>query len=172
MYQTPEDFQEERRRRVLYLIFAAGLGVAALICAVLGYFVFIPESSLVRLGPEDRFATADSAPVDVAVKQLNISELIPNRPTLSEDIIFVVRDRGTFRAFLGTDPSSGCFLSWQAAEQLFMDRCAQHSYGFTGRNTNQLATGTTRPVNMVELPVRVENGILFAEDRFLHRDVR
>ncbi len=172
MYQTEQDFREERRRRFLYVKFAISISVAAVICAVLSYFVFIPESSLVRLGPEERFATAGSTPVDIAVKQLSISELIPNRPTLSEDIIFIVQDRGAFRAFLGTDPSSGCFLSWQAAEQLFMDSCAQHSYGFTGRNTNQLATGTTRPVNMVELPVRVENGVLFAEDRFLHRDIR
>jgi hypothetical protein len=172
MYQTEQDIREERRRRLLYIIFALGMGLAVVICGVVGFLAFLPESSLVRLGPEERFAEAATEPVDVAVKQLSISELIPNRPTLSEDVIFVIRDRGTLRAFLGTDPSSGCFLSWQADQQLFVDSCAQHSYGFTGRNTNQVAIGTTRPVNMVELPVRIQDGILFVEDRFLRRDIR
>jgi hypothetical protein len=172
MYQTEYDIREERRRRLLYVIFAAGMGTAALICAILGFLAFLPQPDLVRLGSEERFTTAETMPVHVAVKQLNISELIPNRPTLSQDVIFVVRDRGTLRAFLGTDPSSGCFLSWQADRQLFVDSCAQHSYGITGRNTNQIATQTTHPVNMVELPVQIKEGILFVEDRFLRRDVR
>lgn len=172
MYQTDYDIREERRRRLLYLVFAVGTGLAVVICGVVGFFAFLPASSFVRLGPEERFATAETAPVDVAVKQLSISEMIPNRPALSQDVIFVVRDRGTLRAFLGTDPSTGCFLSWQADRQLFVDSCAQQSYEFTGRNTNQLATGTTRPVNMVEMPVQVKDGILFVEDRFLRRDIR
>ena len=96
MYQTEQDLREERRRRVLYLIFAISIGVTAVICAVLSYFVFIPESSLVRLGPEERFATAGSTPVDVAVKKLSIFELIPNRPTHSEDIIYFVMNRMTY----------------------------------------------------------------------------
>jgi hypothetical protein len=172
MYQTEHDIREERRRRLLYIIFGLGVGVAVLICAVVGFLAFLPQSALVRLGPEKRFATAGTTPIDVPVKQLSISELIPNRPALSQDVIFIVRDRGALRAFLGTDPSSGCFLSWQVDQQLFVDACAQHSYGFTGRNTNQLATGTSRPVNMVELPVQVKDGILFVEDRFLRRDLR
>ena len=172
MYQTEQDIREERRRRLLYLVFALGTGAAVVICAVVGFLAFLPQSDLVRLGPEERFATAESAPVDVPVERLGISGLIPNRPSLSEDVIFVVRDRGTLRAFLGIDPSSGCFLSWQNAQQLFVDSCAQHSYGFTGRNTNQLATETTRPVNMVELPVQVTDGVVFVEDRFLRRDLR
>ena len=53
-----------------------------------------------------------------------------------------------------------------------MDRCAQRSYGITGRNTNQLTIGTTRPANMVELPVAVRDGVLFVEDRILRRDLR
>jgi hypothetical protein len=136
------------------------------------FTLLAPTTPLVRLGPESRFATAVDKPVDVAVKQLQTSKLIPNRPSLSEDIIFVVRDAGAFRAFLGTDPVSGCFLSWRTAEQLFMDGCAQRSYGFTGRNTDQLTIGRSRPSNMVELPVTIRNGVLFVEDRILRRDLR
>ncbi len=172
MYQSADDLQDERRRRYLYLVFAIGMGLAAIICGVLFFAMLAPGTPLVRLGPESRFARAGERPVDVPVKQLQTSMLIPNRPTLSEDIIFVVREDGAFRAFLGTDPVSGCFLSWQVAEQLFMDRCAQRSYGITGRNTNQLTIGTTRPANMVELPVAVRDGVLFVEDRILRRDLR
>lgn len=172
MYQSSADFQEERRRRRLYLVFAIGMGITAVICSVLGFAVLAPATPLVRLGPESRFDTARERPVDVAVKQLSTSKLIPNRPTLSEDLVFVIRDAGTFRAFLGTDPSSGCFITWRAAEEVFTDNCAQHSYGFTGRNTNQLSINGSRPVNMVELPVTVRNGVVFVEDRILKRDIR
>ena len=172
MYQSPNDFQDEIRRRRLYLVFAAGMGVAALICGFLFLAMLAPSSRTVRLGPESKFAVADDRPVDIAVKQLETSKLIPNRPSLSEDIIFVVRDAGTFRAFLGTDPVSGCFLAWRGDEHVFVDACAQHSYGFTGRNTDQLTTRGKRPVNMVELPVTIQNGVLFVEDRILRRDLR
>lgn len=172
MDQLPREYRDERQRRRLYAIFTVGMLTAAAICAVLGFLVLAPSTPLVRLGAESRFVSADDRPVDIAVKQLGISRLIPNRPTLSEDIIFVVRDRGAFRAFLGTDPTSGCFISWQEARQLFVDNCAQHSYGFTGRNTNQLATATSRPVNMVELPVTVEDETLYVQDRILRRDIR
>lgn len=172
MYQTERDIREERTRRLLYILFAISTLVAVVICGVVGFFAFLPETVLVQLGPEQRFAAAATEPVDIAVKQLAISKLIPNRPTLSEDVVFVVNDRGTLRAFLGTDPSSGCFLSWQEAQQLFVDACAQNSYGITGRNTNQIATGTTQPINMVEMPVQNNNGVIFVEDRFLRRDIR
>lgn len=172
MYETTTDFREERRRRLLYLVFAFGMGAAAIICLVLAYVVFAPSNRLVRLGSESRFVGAADEPVDVPVRQLETSKLIPTRPTLSDDVIFVVRDQNGFRAFLGTDPASGCFLSWQTAEQHFVDNCEQHTYGFTGRNTNQLATGTSRPTNMVELPVQVQDGVLFVEDRILRRDIR
>ena len=148
------------------------MGLAAIICAILLYVVLLPGTTLVRLGPESRFTEADAQPVDIAVKQLRTSELIPNRPSLSEDVIFVVLDAGVFRAFLGTDPQSGCFLSWNVEEQLYRDACAQESYGFTGRNTDQLTTAESRPVNMVELPVTLRDGVLFVEDRILHRDLR
>ena len=172
MYHSLDDFQDERRRRALYLVFTAGLTIAAAICAVLGFLVLTPAQPLVRLGPERKFAAAGDRPVDIAVKRLETSKLIPNRPSLSEDVIFVVRHAGEFRAFLGTDPSSGCFLSWQVAEQVYTDACGQHSYGFTGRNTNQLRTSASRPINMVELPVTIRDGIVYVEDRILRRDIR
>ncbi len=172
MYQSPRELRGERRRRWLYLFFAFGMIAAAVICAVLGFLIITPGTLLVRLGPTAKFSSAGDQPVDVAVKELQVSRLIPNRPTLSDDVIFVVREGGDFRAFLGTDPSSGCFLSWRAAEQLFKDSCAQHSYGFTGRNTDQLTTATSRPVNMVELPITVKGGVLFVEDRILRRDIQ
>jgi hypothetical protein len=172
MYQTSAEQRDEARRRLLYLIFALGMGAAVVICLVLAVVAWAPRTDLIRLGRESRFAEAVDHPVDVEIKQLEVSKLIPNRPTLSEDVVFVVRDRGDYRAFLGTDPSSGCFLSWRGEEQLFRDSCAQNSYGFTGRNTNQVATGTTRPINMVELPVMLRNGVLFVEDRILRRDIR
>ena len=172
MYQAYDDSPQERRRRYLYIVFAAGMALSAAICAVLMYVILLPGAPLVRLGPESRFAGATARPVDVAVRQLRTSELIPNRPTLSDDVVFVVRDAGVFRAFLGVDPQSGCFLSWSLERQLYVDACALQSYGFTGRNTDQLTTADSRPVNMVELPVTVQDGVLFVEDRILRRDLR
>lgn len=172
MYQSPKELRNERRRRQLYLFFAFAVITAAVVCGLLGFLMLTPRTPLVRLGPTSKFGSAGDQPVDVAVQELEISHLIPNRPTLSDDVIFVVRDGADFRAFLGIDPSSGCFLSWRAAEQLFRDSCNQHSYGFTGRNTDQLTTTTIRPVNMVELPVTVRADGLFAEDRILRRDLR
>jgi hypothetical protein len=172
MYQSPKELRDERRRRQLYLFFAFALIVAAVVCGVLGFLMLTPHTPLVRLGPTSKFGSAGDQPVDVAVQELEISHLIPNRPALSDDVIFVVRDGADFRAFLGIDPSSGCFLSWRAAEQIFRDSCNQHAYGFTGRNNDQLTTTTTRPVNMVELPVTVRADGLFVEDRILRRDLR
>jgi hypothetical protein len=172
MYQSANDLREERRRRQLYLVFGTAVVIAVAICAVLGFTMLTPGVALVRLGPENRFGSAADRPVDVAVRQLETSKLIPNRPTLSEDVVFVVRQTDGYRAFLGTDPSSGCFLAWRTEEQVYVDACGQHSYGFTGRNTNQLTTTSSRPVNMVELPVVVQDGVLFVEDRILHRDIR
>lgn len=172
MYQSPRELRDERRRHHLYFFFAFSVVTAAVVCGVLGFLMLTPRTPLVRLGPTSNFGSAGEQPVDVAVQELDVSRLIPNRPTLSDDVIFVVRDGGEFRAFLGIDPSSGCFLSWRTAEQLFRDSCNQHSYGFTGRNTDQLTTTTTKPVNMVELPVTVRADGLFVEDRILHRDLR
>lgn len=172
MYQQPADIIQERRRRLLYLVFSLGMGAALVICAVLGYLVMAPDTPVVRLGSEGKFTGAAEAPVHVPVKRLGISRLIPNRPSLSEDVIFVVRDRDRFRAFLGTSPSSGCFLTWRTAEEVFADTCGSDTYGFTGRNTNQLAVGANQVVNMVELPVQLRDGTLFVEDRILRRDIR
>ena len=172
MYQAQGELQDERRRRQLYAAFTISVLFAVGVCTVLGFLVLAPSTPTVRLGPAGKFANAAETPVDIAVKRLEVSKLIPNRPTLSEDVIFVVREGDAFRAFLGTDPSSGCFLSWKSAEQKFVDSCAQHSYGFTGRNTDQLATNTRKPVNMVELPVTQKAGALFVEDRILRRDIQ
>ena len=172
MYQSPQELRDERRRQRLYLFFAFAMVTAAVVCGVLGFLILTPRTPLVHLGPTSKFGSAGDQPVDVAVQELEISHLIPNRPALSDDVVFVVRDGAEFRAFLGIDPSSGCFLSWRAAEQLFRDSCNQHSYGFTGRNTDQLTTTATRPINMVELPVTVRSDGLFVEDRILRRDLR
>ncbi len=172
MYQQPADIIQERRRRLLYLVFSLGMGAALVICAVLGYLIMAPGTPVVRLGSEGKFTGAAETPVHVPVKRLGISRLIPNRPSLSEDVIFVVRDRDRFRAFLGTSPSSSCFLTWRTAEEVFADTCGSDTYGFTGRNTNQLAVGANQVVNMVELPVQLRDGTLFVEDRILRRDIR
>lgn len=163
---------DERRQRQLYALFTFSMVTAAVVCGALGFLMLMPGTAAVRLGPVSKFTGAADQPVDVAIKQLSISKLIPNRPQLSDDVVFVVREGDAYRAFLGTDPLSGCFLSWRKAEQLFRDSCGQHAYGFTGRNTDQLATATSRPINMVELPVTVKGGALFVEDRIMQRDLR
>ncbi len=172
MYRPSIELRDERRLRRLYILFTLALAATLVICATIGILLLAPSAKLVRLGAEAKFANAASEPVSVAISQLDVSQLIPNRPTLSEDVVFVVRDGVTLRAFLGTDPSNGCFLSWQQARQVFVDACQQQTYGFTGRNTNQLATARSRPIDMVELPLTIENGVLFIEDRILRRDLR
>lgn len=172
MYRSTYDERAERRRRWLYRAFAVALGLATITCMGLGGMMLMPGTSLIRLGMTSNFTSAGKAPVDIPVKQLAVSRLIPNRPALSEDVIYVVSDGRALRAFLGTDPNSGCFLSWRDREQVFADSCAQHTYGFNGRNTDQLAAAGSQPANMVELPVQVHDGVLFVEDRILRRDLR
>src|SRR5687768_5941412 len=113
MYHSPTELRDERRRRLLYGIFAFALVASALICAGVGLAMLTPDDRMIRLGAMRDFASASAEPVDIAVDQLDVSRLIPNRPSLSEDIVFVVRDNAEYRAFLGIDPPSGCFLSWR-----------------------------------------------------------
>ncbi|GAC1564079.1 MAG: hypothetical protein NVS4B8_04160 [Herpetosiphon sp.] len=163
--------RETRQRRVMYIIFAVGMLISLAICGWLFVAVAKQPIHLVRLGPLQTFKVAQ--PIDVPVKQLETSKLIPSRSNLSEDIIFVVQQTdGSFRAFLGLDPVSGCFMLWHKESREYGGSCTQTTYDINGINKNDVATGVRRPTNMVEFPTRIENNVLFLEDRILRRDIR
>ncbi len=159
------ELRAARRQRILYFVFALSLLIATVICGALFYAMSKGDVRPITLGPASRFAVGQ--PIDVAVKQLETSKLIPTRSLLSEDVIFVVKQAdGRFRAWLGVDPVAGCFLSWQADQQHYTG-CSAATYDVNGRNTDQLFTPSSQPVNMIELPTEVRDQQVFVLDQIV-----
>lgn len=171
MYQTETDFREERNRRLMYVLFTASLLISALICSAILFFVLVPRQEKRLVGGEAKFVVGKVA--EVPVERLELSKLLPNTPQWSEDIIFVVKQQdASYRAFLALDPASGCKLNWRDQEQQFIDNCSQATYSLAGRNRKGIATLSSQPQHMIELPVEVESGEVYVLDQMKVRDVR
>ncbi|MBA3945169.1 MAG: hypothetical protein H0X37_11475 [Herpetosiphonaceae bacterium] len=171
MNEYARDLREARQRQIMYGIFAVGMVASLVICVGLLYAMTRQTPKLVRLGPVTKFVAGQ--PVDVAVKELETSKLIPNRSVLSEDVIYVAKQAdGSYQALLGVDPVNGCFLSWHTDQQQYRAGCTDATYDINGLNQNRLATSTSKPVDMVALPTQVQANQLFLEDRIQHRNIR
>lgn len=171
---TSDQFDREeraaRRQRLLYIFFGLGMATSVVICAVLLFLVTKPEIKSISLGSVDRFPLG--VPIDVAVKRLETSKLIPSSAQLSEDVIYVVKQSdGSFQALLGLDPVAGCFLSWQPEQQRYIG-CTTFTYNPNGINTEQVSTSASRPANMVAFPTEVRDNVLYIKDQILRRDIR
>lgn len=165
------DMREARQRRILYFIFTLAMVTSAVICMGLLYAMGTPSPRTVALGRLERFAVG--VPVDVPVRRLETSKLIPNSSTLSEDIVYVVKQAdASYRALLAIDPTRGCLLNWQAAQRHYSGTCTTDTYTVNGLNQNQTSANGAHPTNMVELPATVRNDQVYIEDRLLRRDVQ
>lgn len=156
--------REQRRQRRALLIFLAAMTVLIGFCAVAGFRLLAPPSQLIAAGRVEDYV--DNQPRRFSVPRLKISGLIPRRDTgLSEDVIFVYRDRdGEWVGLLGVDVLSGCFLYWDAPVGLFRDvNCLGARYTPDGRYLDGSASGE-QPRPMVRLLVEVRDGLVFVRD--------
>lgn len=174
MYETEADIREERSRRLAYLAFAISMLLSVAICGGILFVVLVPAEGRRLVGAEAAFAVGEIE--EVAVKRLELTELLPNKPNWSEDIVFVIKQGdNTYRAFLGLDPLSGCKLNWR--QEVFVDDCTNTRYTIGGRNEALVMT-LSGPANqqqsaqMIELPVAIESGNVYVIDRILRRDLR
>lgn len=171
MYQTETDFREDRRRRLMYVLFTFSLLVSALICGAILFFVLVPRQEKRLVGGESSFVAGEVS--EVPVERLELSKLLPNAPQWSEDIIFVIKQQDeSYRAFLALDPSTGCKLNWRDSEQHFIDNCSQATYTLAGRNQGGVTTLSSQPQHMIELPVEVESGEVYVLDQMKVRNIR
>lgn len=168
MYETAADFREARNRRIAYIFFAVSMAVSTVICAIILFLVLAPKEGKRFVGQDATFAVG--AVVEVPVTRLELTQLLPNSPTWSEDVIFVVKQRdNSYQAFLALDPQTGCKLNWRI--DAFVDDCSQTRYTISGRNATAVTTLSSSPVHMIELPTRVEpDGKVYILDRILRRD--
>lgn len=165
------ELREARRRRILYFVFTLSLVASSVICVVLLFAMGNPPNRPIALGNVDKFTVGE--PEDVAVKQLETTKLIPNHSTLSEDVIYVVKQPdGSYRALLGMDPVHGCFLSWKKDQRRYTGPCTNVSYDVNGVNQDSLAGGGTQPSHMVALPTSIRDNVVYIEDRIERRDIR
>lgn len=174
MNPTQAELREERNRRLAYVAFAVSMILSVGICGVILFFVMVPEQGQRPLGSETAFEVGQIE--EVAVKRLELTSLLPNKPNWSEDIIFVIKQQdNSYLAFLGLDPVTGCKLNWRT--DAFVDDCSQVRYSISGRNVNYVTT-LSGPLNgqqatqMVELPVETRDGQVYVLDRQLRRDRR
>jgi hypothetical protein len=168
-YETEGDLRERRNRRLAYTLFTISMLVSSIICGAILFATLAPPEGRRLVGEQSEFVAGDVA--QVAVDRLELSQLLPNTPIWSEDIIFMVRmPDNSLRAYLALDPVSGCKLNWR--DDRFYDDCSGTAYSLTGRNQSQATTLESSPTQMIELPVELEGSQVFILDRRLIRDRR
>lgn len=168
MYYDEATLRQERTRRLLYLVFGVSMGLSLLICAVLLYFITVPREQSRLLGSASEFPVGDV--IEVAVARLEFTKTLPNAPTWSESIVYVVKQPNEgYQAFLSVDPVSGCKINWRAASKRFVDDCSNTQYTVSGRNDTGAASLSSTPQNMIEMPVEVKGDQVFVVDRMLRR---
>lgn len=174
MYATEREFREARLRRIAYVVFGVSMLLSAIICSVVLFLSLTAGNPRRLVGNEGDFVIGQVS--EVPVKRLELTQLLPNKPNWSQDIIFVIKQPdSTYRAYLGLDPQSGCKLNWRNTK--FVDSCSQASYSSSGRNVELVQTlngplNATQAAEMIELPVQVESGKVYVVDQRVRRDRR
>lgn len=154
---------DRSRRRAIRL-----LSVVLLLAAGFCFYLFI--GILNPRGQTRAIGSINEYPVGVttqrAVRKLNSSDTIQNRPEVSEDPIFVTRRAdGTWRAILAWDSQTGCIVEPQ--QTVFVDACSGRVY-----DDNGYAIGQNARLRLGSLPVEVgEDGSVVIRDQLL-RDER
>lgn len=115
----------------------------------------------------------NNVPQRFAVDKLEVSSWAKQRPEVSEDIIFVMRDQdGVWWAFLGLDMRTGCFLNWNSSEQLFVSpgdpKCLSSRYTPDGRYLDSFESSDP-PKPMARLRVEIRDSRVFVVDSLVPR---
>jgi hypothetical protein len=155
--QRTEREEREMRRAGRLLLLTMLVVVGA--CGFFLYTIIVPGRTLHLVGSIGDFAL--DQPADRAVPKLSMSSFIELRPNVSQDVVFVTREAAGWTAVLGLDIRSGCFISWNAAGQVYQDACTGRSYDRAGRNLS----GDVNELDLVRLPVEVRDGQVYVEDR-------
>lgn len=154
--------QEARREHQQRL---AMVGIGTLLVLALAVFCFVgvqivtPEQREIDAGLVTEYV--DNVPRRFEVEQLSVSLWAERRQDVSDDIIFVMREQdGTWRALLGLDMRTGCFLHWEEATQLFESpsspECLNARYTPDGRFLDGLPIGDS-PKPMAELKLEIRD---------------
>jgi hypothetical protein len=169
MYYSEAHLRNERRRRLMYLLFGASMFLTVAICSTILFLMLNPATGRREVGVPNGFTVGEVS--EVAVDRLELSRLLPNSPRWSEDIVFVVKQPdNSYQAFLGLDPVSGCKLNWRDQERRFNDSCTGINYNITGFNVNGVSTLESRVQHMIELPTVVQNNMVYVLDQRVLRD--
>lgn len=168
MYYDESSMRQERRRRLLYLVFGVSMTLSIAICGVLVFLVTTPGEKSQLLGSASKFGVGEV--VEVPVPRLEFTRMLPNSPNWSETIVYVVKQpNAAYQAFLSLDPVTGCKINWRPESQRFFDDCSSTAYTVSGHNDTGSATQASTPQNMIEMPVEVKGDQIFVVDRMLRR---
>lgn len=172
IYETQAERREARTKRWLYVLLGLSMVVLAATCVVLFVLMSVPTKATRTVGRDSAFPVG--AVEEKAVDRLRITEMLPNAPKWSEDIVYVIKQPdNTYRAYLGLDPTTGCKLNWRAEAHMFVDStCSQTEYNTQGMNQTQAGTLAGGPAHLVELLVQNENGNVVVHDQQVRRDIR
>ena len=151
----------ERSRQRAIRILTIVLSLAGIFCLFLSYRIINPPARGIILGNVNDFPIGKT--LQIAVERLNVSDVIPNRPNLSDDPLFITRNGdGTWRAILGWDSKSGCIVQWDDGVQTFTDTCSGNMYDAQG-----LIISEQSGLRLGSLPVEEVEGKVRLRDQFL-----
>ena len=172
MYQTEAEFREARTRRLLYILLGTSVFISTIICSVILFFALAPAEGTRLVGRDSDYDVGEV--YEEAVDRLDVTELMPNAPNWSDDIVFVIKQSdNTYRAYLGLDPVTGCRINWRESQGAFVDStCSQAQYSVNGRNQTQAASLSASPQHLIELVVDVREGDVYIQDRIKRRDIQ
>ena len=163
---SPQIQQQERRQRLLFALFGLALTIALVSFCFVGFQIVARSPREIDAGRVSDYV--DNVPRRFAVEKLDVSTWSQRRMDVSDDIIFVMREQdGTWRALLGLDMRTGCFLSWDADNQLFVSpsdpQCLSTRYTPDGRYLDGVEISEP-PRPMAELRLEIRDGMVVVFD--------
>ena len=151
----------ERSRRRAVRILSIALGLAGLFCVFLFFSIINPPARARAVGKVSSFPIGTT--VQISVPRLNVSDTLRNRPSASEDPLFVTRRAdGTWRVILGWDSQTGCIVEPSADGTTFTDGCSGHVYDADGYLVSE-----DRGLRLGSLPVQIAGEEVRIQDQFL-----
>ncbi|MCG8346904.1 MAG: hypothetical protein MI924_03905 [Chloroflexales bacterium] len=159
--------RQERNQRLALIIFGIALFGVVLFCAMIGWQILAPGPREIAAGAVNTYSV--NTPQRFVVPKLAVSAWVRQRRDVSEDVVFVFYDQdGSWRAFLGMDTVTGCFLDWNAAEQLFVasrdPECLGARFTPDGRYLDG-GNPAQQQQQMIQLPVETRTNTVVVFDQ-------
>ncbi len=150
--------EQSRRRAVRILTFV--LSLTGLFCVFLMVQIISPPPKRIDLGKLEDFPIGITK--TLAVPRLDVSTTLQNRPSVSEDPLYVTRrSADEWQAVLGWDSESGCIVQPNVNASTFTDPCSGRVYDANGKVTND-----PRRLRLGLLTLETKNGQLILVDKF------